>query len=383
MRRIRIAAIAAASTIVSSGAFAQGTLSTQGFGYPPGQLSSRVLGTGGGLTEFDIDTPINPAAIGLSGEPRLYLQYEPEFRKLSNGSSASNTTTSRFPLVSVLVPAGSKATVGLSASTFLDRSTATNITRTLDVAGVSAQINETNRILGSINDIRLAAGYAPSQKFQAGLAGHVFTGQNKDFFSQTFPDTLKFTPITQTSTLSFTGYGVSAGILVRPSHILGIGLSGMKGGSLTSRAGDTVVTKANIPDRISAGISYEGIPGSSISAHLAHESWSKMNGLASPLGSVAADGWDGGLGVEAIGPRIAERTTVLRLGARYRTLPFLAADAKVKEISFAAGLGAQFFRNRAAFDMTLQRAMRSSDASSLGDVKERSYIFSFGLRVRP
>jgi hypothetical protein len=88
MRGLRIAVVAAASMLVASSAFAQGTLSTQGFGYPPGQLSTRALGTGGGLTEFDFDTPVNPAAIGLSGEPRLYLQYEPEFRKLSNGSAA-------------------------------------------------------------------------------------------------------------------------------------------------------------------------------------------------------------------------------------------------------------------------------------------------------
>ena len=383
MRCLRIAVVAVASTVVASGAFAQGTLSTQGFGFPPGQFSSRVLGSGGGLAEFDFDTPINPAAIALSGEPRLYLQYEPEIRKLSNGSAASNTTTSRFPLISVLVPAGTHTTFGLSVSTFLDRSSATKITRTLDVVGASAQITETSRVLGSINDIRLAVGYAPNQKFQAGIGGHVFTGQNKDFFSQTFPDTLKFTPITQSSTLSFTGYGVSAGVLLRPSRILGIGLSGLKGAKLSSRAGDTLVTQANIPDRISAGVSYEGIPGSSISAHVAHVSWSKMNGLAGRFGSAAANAWDSGLGVEAIGPRIADRQTILRLGARYRTLPFLAANEKVKELSFAAGLGAQFFRNRAAFDMTLQRAMRSSDASSLSGIKERSYIFSFGLRVRP
>ncbi|HUQ47411.1 MAG TPA: hypothetical protein VM053_04095 [Gemmatimonadaceae bacterium] len=383
MRRLRIAVVAAASTLISSGAFAQGTLSTQGFGYPPGQLSARALGTGGGLAEFDFDTPINPSAIGLSGEMRLYLQYEPELRKLSNGSAASTTTTSRFPLISLLVPAGAHATFGLSASTFLDRSSTTKITRTLDVAGESVEITETNRVLGSINDIRLAGAYSANEKFQAGVAGHVFTGQNKNFFSQTFPDTLKFTPISQTTTLGFTGYGVSGGILVRPSRIIGLGLSGMKGMTIRSRAGDTLVSEADIPDRISAGVSYEGIPGSSISAHLARETWSKLNGLASPTGGKAADAWDGGLGVEAIGPRLSDRTTIIRLGARYRTLPFLAAGDKVKELSFAAGLGAQFFRNRAAFDVTLQRAMRSADASSLSGIKERSYIFSFGLRVRP
>src|SRR5206468_1979191 len=101
------------------------------------------------------------------------------------------------------------------------------------------------------------------------------------------------------------------------------------------------------------------------------------------LGSAAADAWDSGLGVEAVGPRIAERQTILRLGARYRTLPYEAAGDKVKELSFAGGIGAQFFRNRAAFDFTLERAGRSASAASLSGVKERAYILSFGLRVRP
>lgn len=383
MRCLRIAVIAVASVGISSGAFAQGALSTQGFGFPPGQFSARVLGTGGGLSEFDFDTPINPAAIAVSGEPRLYFQYEPEFRKLTNGSAASNTMTSRFPLISLLVPAGTHFTVGASASTFLDRSSATDVVRTLDVAGQMVTTTETNRVQGSISDLRLALGYAASDKVQVGLGGHVFTGQNDDFFTQAFPDTLKFIPITQRSTIGFTGYGVSAGLLVRPSRIVGFGLSALKGASLSTRAGDSVVTEANVPDRISAGVSYEGIPGSSISAHISRATWSRMNGLGSTLGSTAVDAWDGGLGVEAIGPRLADRQTILRLGARYRTLPFLAANEKVKELSFAAGAGAQFFRNRAAFDVTLERAMRSSAASSLSDIKERSYIFSFGLRVRP
>jgi hypothetical protein len=72
---------------------------------------------------------------------------------------------------------------------------------------------------------------------------------------------------------------------------------------------------------------------------------------------------------------------VLRIGARYRTLPFLAADSEVKELSFAAGIGAQFFRNRAALDIALERAQRKADASV--DARERAYLLSFGLRVRP
>jgi hypothetical protein len=382
MRSIKLSIVAVACATTPAMALAQGALSTQGFGYPPGQMSARALATGGGLTEFDADTPINPASIALTGEPRLFLQYEPEFRKLTNGSLSSNTTTSRFPVIGVQVPAGAHTTVGLSVSTFLDRSSSTKISRTLNVAGDTVTANEANRVEGAINDIRLAIGWTPNPKIQIGLGGHVFTGQNRDLFSQTFADSLKFSNVSQIETLAFTGYGVSAGVVLRPSKVLGIGISGMKGARMSTHAGDTVVSEANVPDRYSAGISYEGIPGSSISAHISHDQWSSLNGLGT-AGAAATDGWDAGGGVEAIGPQIAARQTILRLGARYRTLPFVASGGKVKELSFAGGVGAQFFRNRASFDVTLERSMRTADASALDGVQERAYILSFGLRVRP
>ncbi len=383
MRWLNVIAASAAFVAAPAIVLAQGTLSTQGFGYPPGQMATRSLATGGGLAEFDTDTPLNPAAIATSGEPRLYLQYEPEFRKLTNGDLTASTRTSRFPVIGVQFPAGSHTMFGLSASTFLDRSSTTAVTRTLDVAGTIASVTEVNRVEGAINDLRLGVGYAPNAKFQFGMGGHVYVGENRDFFSQAFPDSLKFSSISQTTTLAYTGYGVSGGVLFRPSRILGIGLSGLKGFQITSRtAADTIVSTANIPDRLSAGISYEGIPGSSISARISREMWSKLNGLGTAA-TTALDSWDGGVGVEAIGPRLSERQTVLRLGARYRTLPFEVSGGKVKEISFGGGLGTLFYRNRAAFDITLERAMRSADVSALDGVRERSYIRSIGLHVRP
>src|ERR1700674_969292 len=42
-------------------AAAQGNLSTQGAGYPEGELSTGALASGGGLAEFDALSPINPA----------------------------------------------------------------------------------------------------------------------------------------------------------------------------------------------------------------------------------------------------------------------------------------------------------------------------------
>ena len=382
MRRRHLLSIAAiALAVVPAESFAQGNLSTQGFGFPTGQMSARARGTGGGLSEFDPETPLNPASIATASDPRMYLQYEPELRRLSNGSSTSNSLTPRFALATLSVPIVGRGSVGLSVSSFLDRTSSTSLTADQDIGGESIPVTETTRILGAINDVRVAFGYALSPKVQIGVGGHVFVGQNRTFFTQAFPDTLKFSSITQVTTLGFTGFAASAGILARPSRTFGFALSARKGAGIDAKAGDSVVANADIPDRFAAAVSYEGIPGTSISVHGVRDLWSNLNGLGSSA-ATAVDTWEGGVGVEALGPRIAARQTVLRIGARYRTLPFLAAGSEVNELSFGGGIGAQFFRNRATLDMSFERAARTPDLSSV-DARERAYIFSFGLRVRP
>ncbi|MEO8576656.1 MAG: hypothetical protein ABI556_08155 [Gemmatimonadales bacterium] len=377
----------AVMSLVSSIAFpiasaaGQGALSTQGFGFPPGQFSTRVLATGGGMAQFDPDTPLNPAAIALSSDPRMFLQYEPEFRKVTLGSAQSTTLTSRFPVGAASVPVGTHATVGVAISTLLDRSSTTLTSHDQQVGGEVVTITESTKILGAINDVRLAAAYGFGPKFQIGIAGHVFTGQNRVIFTQTFPDTLNFTNISQTSTLGFTGFAASAGVLIRPSRNIGFGFSGQKGARIEAKTSDSVVSKADIPDRLSAGVSFEGIPGTSLSAHASRSLWSRMNGLGSS-DATAIDTWEAGGGIESLGPRVLSRQTVLRVGARYRTLPFTADGNEVKELSFAGGVGAQFFRNRATFDVSLERAARSTNGTTEG-ARERAYVLSFGLRVRP
>ena len=59
-RFIRWSTFAVALVAMPSVVMAQGTLSTQGFGYPPGQLSTRSLATGPGIGEFDPDSQLNP-----------------------------------------------------------------------------------------------------------------------------------------------------------------------------------------------------------------------------------------------------------------------------------------------------------------------------------
>lgn len=368
---------------VGSTAAAQGSLTTQGFGYPPGQFSTRSLATGGGLSQFDPQSAVNPASIATAGDPMLFMQYEPEFRRLSSGGVTQRSTTARFPLAIASVPIKSSANIALSVSTLLDRSWETSTKREVDVAGEKATATENVKSLGAINDVRLAAGWIPNSFIQIGLAGHVFVGQNRLSFKQSFPDSLHFVSVNQVSDLDYTGFAVSAGAILHPSSILVIGLSGRKGGNLNTRSGDTIITSAKIPDHYGLGIAYAGIPGATVSAQLARDRWSALDGLGTEAAK-GVDAWDAGGGIEATGPRVLERTLLVRLGGRYRTLPFLAGGSEVREIALAGGFGAQFSRNRAAFDVTLQHAWRSAASSpTVGSVKERAFILSVGLRVRP
>ena len=378
MRKLFVAI--ALATIPSVGE-AQGALSLQGLGYPTGGMSARAEGTGTGVADFDPISLTTPASLASVGSAALFFQYSPEFRRVTAGSASAKTTTARFPLVVGVLPMGPQWTLGLSSSTFLDRSSETKLVRRQVVGDLitdTVDVTEHNKVLGAINDVRLALSWAGSPKFRIGVGGHSFVGSNRVTFSQLFPDSTKYISTSQTGRISFAGFAASAGIEFHPSRAIGFALSARKGGDLRAQEGDTTIGTARLPDHYSGSVTFEGIPGVAISARAAHDGWSSLSSLSS-TNTKAYDGWDTGVGVEAAGPRVLSRLITLRAGARFRTLPFGFNGDKVSETSFAAGLGAPLTRDRASFDFAIQRASRT--AGSL--VKERGLILSFGLRVSP
>jgi len=375
----RLIPSALALCLAGSTASAQGALTTQGLGFPPGQISARSEGSGGATADFDPMTPINPASIAAVGSASIFLQYSPEFRRVTTGSTSANTMTARFPIFGAVIPVGSSWSASIGSSTFLDRSYET-ISQRRDVVGDitdTVDVTEELRVLGAINDVRLGLAWARSPKFRIGAGAHLFTGRNQVRLRQTYADSLGFFGHVQESSVAFTGVAGSVGFYFQPSRIIGFAVSARKGGELRAASGDTALGDARIPDRISAGVSYDGITGANISARVSRELWSSLGGLAGSTETF--DGWDASVGAEASGPRIMQRIITLRAGGRYRTLPFGFGGERVRETAFMAGLGVPLTRNRATFDFAVQRAMR--DAS--GSVDERGYILSFGLRVSP
>ncbi|MCR4341772.1 MAG: hypothetical protein NUW01_17990 [Gemmatimonadaceae bacterium] len=377
--------------LAASGAGAQGNLSTQGFGYPPGQLSTTAMSLGGGPAEVDPNSALNPAAVALWGATVMFMQYEPEVRTVKRLDVSSRTTTARFPMVGMSLTLGRRLTAQVSASTFLDR-TWSSVTETQqDIGGTVVDATELFSSNGGITDFRLALGYTASPRFQIGLGGHVFSGENRITVEQRFPDTVTFSGTSQTSDISYSAFGASAGIVWRPVTSLGLGASVRVGGDMETQAGDSVLTSGKLPLRYGFGASYSGISGVALSARASFDEWSAMQPLRRAGSNMLAfDSWDYGVGADVAGPTIGRRNIALRLGARYRGLPFGAGGAlggeqsKVNELTFSGGFGIPLGIGRSRLDIGVARATRDLDAKvSVNPATETAYIFSFGVRVRP
>ena len=375
VRDVCIAATLSVAAVVA--AHAQGTLSTQGFGYPGGQFSTRALGAGGALAEFDANTPLNPAALVVGVRGSVYFQYDPEFRSTATANGIARTVTARFPVMGVTGQFG-RATLALSFSSLLDRSWTNTYTDSQTVAGRVVASRITAQTTGGISDARVAMSYRVNDNLHFGLGLHVFPGQNRTLLGRDFADSLKIGSFTQASIFNFSGTAISFGVLSTPVPHLNVGLSTRVGGAMKLRMGDsTVIGRASVPNRWSLAAAYDGFSGSALAVRYARENWSSMRGLGSP-GLAIRDAAEFAAGVELAGPRLSGIPSAMRLGFRSRDLPFDVGAQKVAERALSAGVGIPFAAGRGAFDLSLVRARRTSGALS-----ETGWIVSAGIAIKP
>lgn len=381
------AGVVAATLLAPALAAAQGNLSTQGLGFPQGQLSTRALSTGGALAETDPVSPLNPASLLGLGAATLYFQAEPEFRRVSIGSASDYTVTGRYPLALAAVPVGQRWMLGLSASSLLDRTWSVSRTRTDTVRGEEVKNVSTLRSDGSISDLRLALAFMPRPWLRVGLGGHLFSGSDRLFGDREFPDSTRYSLVRDTTDLSFSGGAVSGGVIVIIPRVATLALSARRGGDFRASRGDTTIARGDIPDRFGFSAAYIGIANTTISARAALDKWSSLGSTVS-ASSRPADTWDTGLGADVAGPRLGGLPLQLRAGVRRRTLPFPVFEQtspttgvrhEVKESSISFGTGTFLAQGRVAAELA---AVRSSRSAGIG-VSERAWTISVGVTVRP
>jgi hypothetical protein len=373
----RIVAVAAAGVLCVTSVEAQGALSTQGFGYPLGELSTRALSLGGAVGEFDLQSPINPASLGIGVRSGAWVQYSPEFRAIDAGKGTFTNTTARFPLFG-LTGRYQDFTVGFSFASYLDRSWTNAYDDTLLLAGVRTPSHATAQSTGGINDVRLAVAWSINPKLSVGLGLHVLPGDNKVLLARDFADSLKIGSYTNASTINYFGQALSLGVTGTPIEHLNVAGSIRLGGPIQVRSGDTtVVGQGRVPLRVGLSVAYEGFAGSAIVVRYDTERWSALKGL----GSAAVNLHDAttlSAGLEVAGPKLNGLPSALRVGALSRTLPFSPTAEAVKERGLSGGVGLAFAQGRFAIDLGALFATRTAMGLS-----EKATTVSVGLAIRP
>lgn len=366
-------------------AAAQGTISLQGWGYPPGQLTVRALSTGGALSEFDNAGPQNPAALMNWGVGGAYLQYSPERRSTTVGDSSLTTRVARFPVFAIGLPFGQRYSFGISTSTLLERNfSSTTVARQLVRAdSVTTTTNATLR--GAMNDVQFGGAMQLFPWLRVGTALHVITGQNRynaarSIVSDTGArvDTVRYGNINETSTATFGGTALSFGVEVTPVKRITLAGSARLGFGLRANLSDSSSRRADAPSRAGAAIRWE-FGGANLAARYDWQGWSAMKGLGSDAGGIF-DASEYGMGAEIPGPKLPGGQLLLRLGARRRDLPFGVGGRQPTEDVIGGGLGLPIGFGRAQVDFGIERASRK--VPGLDGIRERGLIMSFGFRLR-
>lgn len=364
--------------LVPSVAAAQGSISTQGFGYPTGGLSTRAAAGGGGFGEFDFSSPRNPSSTLGWGRGGLYFQYEPEFRRVSAGPSSDNTMTARFPIWMAGMQLGAKAMGTLTSSTLLDRTWATRIRGGQILGPDSVGYEERVESAGAINDIRLGVAYTVRTGLSVGVGIHGYTGENRMNLTRQFDDSLRYGTLIRQLTIGYLGKAISAGATWRPTDQLALALSVRSGGSLDVRVADTLIASGSLPNRYGAGLRFDGLPGASFAISIERTEWSSLGAL-SQTSLTANDTWEIGAGLEMTGPKFRTVPSLLYVGYRIRDLPFSVGGEVVPERFISGGAGIPLAGPRVILDLAVQNAKRGP---VLG-IAERAWIVSMGFTVRP
>jgi hypothetical protein len=245
------------------------------------------------------------------------------------------------------------------------------------VGGTLTESSLFTRSNGAISDARLGIAYILHPKLQIGLGLHSFSGENRMSFARLFPDTLGLLGVSQGSSVNYVGRAMSLGFVAHPATGLVVSASTRIGGRLTADQLGDQVAKAKVPSRIGVGVSWLAFPGASFNARMDRTAWTDMDDLGTS-DVVTFDATEIGLGVDLLGPFISGVNSVVRLGARDRTLPFAANGDQVTERAISAGLGVPVARGRAQLDLALERAARRGAGAT-----ESGWFISVGIGIRP
>jgi hypothetical protein len=352
----------------------------RGLGVPGRSLSTRAAGSSGAFGMFDAESGLNPAALSGLAVMTANFNGTQSFRTAENSAGSESLRDSRFPHVALGGPVrGTPLVVGLSYSTYANRDFTVATVDTVELRDVPVPVSDTLSSRGGLSDLRLAAAYKLGERSAVGGAFHILTGSNRLESRRSFSDA-QYLPVQQRAELSYAGVGASLGTVQQLGAGLWVAAIARSDGKVIVDRDSARVSQVDLPYSLGVGVRWKASSRLDLATHGTFHTWSGANSDLLASGGTGADNtFETAIGAEYIGdPRRPYRRPI-RVGARYATLPFpLQPGVQPKEFGVSLGSGVRFAQDRAGIDLAVEHLWRSA-----GDFKERAFVISVGVGVRP
>jgi hypothetical protein len=378
---VRLALVFVMTVVPGLAAAQSPELGTRGLGFPGRGVAVRSLSSGGAAGLFDLESSQNPAS--LSGVATLTSVFTVTngFLQVENPAGSASTRSSRFPHIMVAGPIRLlPASVGFSSSNYTSRDFTLASSDTIAIRGQPVGVSDTLSSRGGLNDFRLAGAYRIGQQWGVGVGFHIITGSTRLTSTRVF-DSPGFLSSRQRTELSFTGVGLSVGLMRQFGQNFGVAAMVRSDGHVNMDRDSTRVTTIDLPYTFGLGIRARPASGLDLAAQGIYRTWSGAN---SDLLGLGGNGARNTVELSAGGEYISDPRRVyrrpLRFGAHYATLPFplIPGGDQGHEFGVAAGTGVRFAQQRAGVDLAVEHVWRSE-----GPYKEHGFVLSLGISVRP
>ncbi|HEV8150472.1 MAG TPA: hypothetical protein VGP61_09850 [Gemmatimonadales bacterium] len=353
----------------------------RGFGIPLRPLSVRATATGSAFGLFDGESALNPASIALAGYLTASFQTVQNWRTFENPAGTGSARDNRYPGLFVSGPlGGTRLALSLSASGYTDRNFTLASRDTLILRGEPVEVQDTLSSQGGISDLRAALAWRQSRAVQWGLGLHLLTGSNRIRSHRAFSDTA-FAGATEVNTISYLGFGLSAGVVARLRKVLSFAAMARVDDRMRLQRDTLGTGSVKLPMTLSGGLRAQLGERLLVAGSALFRNWSVSDAdLVAQGGVGSVNTTELATGLEFLTDPKRPQHRPLRFGLFHAQLPFsLVRGEALSETGVSLGSSQRFVANRAGVDLSLARVWRKGGAN----FRERAFLLTLGVSIRP
>jgi hypothetical protein len=380
MRRTLVPVLLAvvASGIASRAAADDSVFGIRGLGILGRPMSGRTAATGGAFAVFDAQALLNPAALGQLEGVSGWAVGSPSRRRVVGVGDAATLQSTRFPLFGFGTLLSRKLVLGVAIGEYLDRTWSVRRADTLALRGTSVPVEDVSRSVGGVSDLRLAGAYRLSPRITLGAAVHALAGSTRLTVSRDFGPA-EYQDFSAVAVTDFSGLGVSVGVLASVRANLGFAASLRAGTRLKASSSAGPRARVSLPLEFAAGARYAPVSGVRLAGTVTYAGWGRAaDDLVAAGESRSRDVWSVGAGLDVERLDLGAVRLPLRLGYRWRQLPFPIGGVQLDEHAIAGGVGFTMAGGRTSVDLGLERGARTAGAQ-----RETFTTGWLGVTVRP